>query len=120
MNDERSEALVIAAETLRKEDPAPAASRISQARIDDLMRKHVVVRQDGYGGTVLELSGFARAIEAEAATSLYEATAALREAAQEHLESLDNYDRDVVPINRTRGTAAALRRALGDQEKSHG
>lgn len=38
---------------------------------------------------------------------------ALRQAAQDHIDSLDNYaDGDLVPISRTRGTAAALRAAL--------
>lgn len=36
----------------------------------------------------------------------------LREAVENHLASLDAYDGDLVPINRTRGTASELRAAL--------
>lgn len=39
-------------------------------------------------------------------------TARLRYAAQCHIDSLDAYDGDLVPINRTRGTANELRKAL--------
>lgn len=37
---------------------------------------------------------------------------ALLDAAQNHIDSLDAYDGDLVPINRTRGTAQELRAAV--------
>jgi hypothetical protein len=101
----------------------PAFTMRALALIEDALAARAAspVMQNGPEGKTVVADGkahFAPGIGyVKATVTAPAAEPALVEAAREHIESLDAYDGDLVPINRTRGTAAKLRAALPKESR---